>query len=200
MNKKTKPSFRAFQERFAQQIGLIYLNQLDRSDELFKRFLQKADPHSLEVFLHWIGRALKDWDDDTPPKMNIHKLLSYEKIQSDQNVGWLLLNNFIPKPDRINKLNSILDQTNGEISPIYFIVPELLEFVREFPLQTMECIEKMVKHLPINENILMIRKDLKNVFQEMATVDNEPANEKMRQIIDFLGSLGYRNDFTDYMN
>lgn len=199
MSKKTKPSFVALQERFAQQIGLIYLNQLDRSNELFEKFLQKADPHSLEVFLHWIGRVLKDWDDNAPPKMSVHKLLSYEKILSNQNAGWLLLNSFMPKSDRINKLSSVLDQTEGEISPVYFIVSELLGFVREFPLQTMECIEKIVKR-PINENILMIQKDLKNIFQEIATLDNEPVKEKMKQIIDFLGSLGHGNDFTDYIN
>lgn len=200
MSEKTKPLSVDLQERFAQQIGLIYLDQLDHCDELFERFLQKADPHSLEGFLRWIGTVLKDWDDDMPPKMNVNKLFSYKNILSNQNAGWLFLNNFIPKPDRINKLSSILDQTKGEVTPVYFVVPELLGFVKKFPLQTMECIEKMSKHFLINDNILMIKKDLKNIFQETATSDNEPAKEKMKQVINFLGSLGCGDDFTYYIN
>ncbi len=189
--KRADTSLNDSQQRFAQQIGLVYLHNLNRSDELFEYFLEKSDPQSLEDYLAWIGRALKDWKGETSPKMNISKLLSYSKIKSNPSAGWLFLNPLMSRSERIKLLNSILDKTKGKISPIYWVPEELETFAEEYPLQTIESVGKMIKHYQTEREMYTMLRHFENVFPLILETKHESAIEKMKEIINFLGSLGY---------
>ncbi|MCE9653277.1 MAG: hypothetical protein K8Q89_09555 [Nitrosarchaeum sp.] len=197
--KRTDTSLNDSQQRFAQQIGLVYLHSLKRSDELFEYFLEKSDPQSLEDCLEWIGRALKDWKEKTPPKMNVSKLISYSKIKSNPSAGWLFLNPLMPRLERIKLLNSILDETKGEISPIYWIPEELHIFAEEYPLETIECIGKMIKHYQTSGEMYTMLRHFENIFPLILKTKHTSAIQKMKESINFLGSLGYE-DFRKFLD
>lgn len=185
-------------ERFAHQIGLIYLNSLDRSDELFEIFLEKSDPKLLENFFEWIGSELRDWRENAPPKMDVFKLLSYTKVKSNPNAGWLFLNRLMPKSERIVILHSILDEIKEKISPTWEIVEELGTFAEEYPTETIECVNKIIRHTYAADEMYLIRKTLENIFQSILETGHESAIMKMRETVNFLGSLGY-DDFRRFL-
>ena len=196
--KKTDSSSNDVQKQLAQQIGLIYLHALRRSNELFETFLDKSDPRILEDCLNWIGRSLKDWKSATPPKMNVSKFVSYPKIRSHPSAGWLFLNPSMPKLERMRLLGSILDETEGEISPIHWIPEELEKFAEEYPLETIECADKIVKHYQTSWKMHSMCRHFGNIFPLIIKTEQAPAIAKMQETIHFLGSLGY-HDFKEFL-
>jgi len=197
--KRTESSLNDPQKRFAQQVGLVYLHSLDKSDELLEAFLEKADPQLLEDCIEWIGRTLKKWEDDKPPKMDVSKLISYSKIKSHPSAGWLFLNPLMANQERISLLNSILDETKGKISPIYWIPEELELFAKDYPLETIECVGKIINHYQTSGEMYHMLKHFENIFQSIFETKHELAIEKMNQIINFMGSLGY-DDFRRFLS
>lgn len=198
-SKTIDDSLNNLQTRVAQQIGFIYLHDLPKSGELFKSFLNKSDPQLLEDCLEWIGRALKEWQDTNPPKINISQLLSYFKIKPHPSTGWLFMNPWMPRSERIKLLNSILDKTQGEISPMYWIPEELETFAEEYPLETVNCIDKMIKYYQTNNEMYTMHKSFKNIFPLILEAQNKSAIEKLNKIINFLGTLGY-DEFRKFLN
>ena len=196
--KRTDLSLNHVQERLTHQIGLVYLHALRRSDELFETFLDKSDPRMLEECLNWIGRALKDWAGATPLKIDVSKLVSYPKIRSHPSAGWLFLNPSMPKSERIRLLESILDETEGKISPIHWIPEELEKFAEEYPLETIECVDKIVKYYQTSWEMHSMRHHFKNIFPLIIETRQVSAIAKMQETIHFLGSLGY-HDFREFL-
>ena len=196
--KRTDSSLNDVQKQLAQQIGLIYFDALHRSGELFEIFLDKSDPRMLEDCLDWIGRSLKDWKGVTPPKMDVFKFVSYPKIRSHPSAGWLFLNPSMPKSERIRLLGSILDETEGKISPIYWIPEELEKFAEEYPYETIECVNKIVKQYQTNWEMHSMGRYFGNIFPLIIKTGHASAIAKMRETIHFLGSLGY-HDFKEFL-
>ena len=196
---RTESSSHDVPKIFAQQIGLVYLNSFNRSEELFESFLKKSNSELLDECLKWIGRTLKKWDGVDPPKMNVSKLFSYQKIKSSPSAGWLFLNPLMPKLERIKLLNLILDETDGKISPIYQILEEMEKFVEEFPLEIITCIEKIIRHYQSISEMYTISRHLENIFSKIPTTNNQDAIGKMKDVINFLGSLGY-DEFRKFLN
>ena len=189
--KKTE-SYNDPQKRLAEQMGVVYLNGLDNSDKLLEIFLEKADSEALEDCMAWIGRTLKTWDDEKePPKIDISKFLSYSKIKSNPSAGWLFLNPLMKKQERISLLNSVLNETKGKISPIYWVPEELELFAKEYPFETIECIGKIINNYQNSGEMYSMLKHFENIFQSILDTKHESAIEKMNQIINFLGSSGY---------
>ena len=197
--KRTDSSLNDVQKQLAQQIGLIYLHAICRSDELFEIFLDKSDPRMLEDCLNWIGRSLKDWKNATQPKMDVSKLVSYPKIRSHPSAGWLFLNPSMSKSERIRLLGSILDETKGKISPMYWIPEELKKFAEEYPHETVECIDKIVKHYQTSWEMHSMCRHFGNIFPLIIKTGEASAIAKMQEIIHFLGSLGY-HDFKELLD
>ena len=196
--KRTDSSSNDVQKRLAHQIGSVYLHALRRSDELFETFLDKSDPRMLEDCLNWIGRSLRDWKRATPSKMDVSKFVSYPKVRSHPSAGWLFLNPSMPKSERIRLLGSILDKTEGKISPIHWIPEELEKFAEAYPLETIECVDKIVKYYQINWEMHSMRHHFRNIFSLVIKTRQVPAITKMQETIHFLGSLGY-HDFREFL-
>ena len=188
---KSESSIRDVRKRLSQQIGLAYFHSLERSEELFESFLEKSDPELIDECLEWIGRTLKKWEGEDPPKMNLSKFLSYKKIKSNTSAGWLFLNPFMPKSERIELLDSILDETQGKISPIYWVPEEMEKFVEEFPLEIVTCVEKMIRHYQTNDEMYTLLSHFENIFSKISITGNEYAINKMKDVVNSLGSLGY---------
>ena len=178
-------------KKLAEQIGLIYLYNLDRSEKLFESFLEKSNPEILDECITYIGRTLKKWKIKDSPEINISKLLSYKKIKSSASTGWLFLNPSMPKSERIELLNSTLDETHGKISPIHQIPEEMENFVEEFPFETITCVEKMIRGYQTNNEIYTMLPHFEKIFSKIRTANNENAINKMKDIVNFLGSLGH---------
>ena len=197
--KGTDSSLNNLQKRVTQHIGLVYLHSIGRSDDLFETFLKKSDPRLVADCLEWIGRTLKRWDGAAPPKMDVLKLVSYPQIKSNPSAGWLFLNPFMPRQERIKLLSSILDETEGEISPTYWVPEELEKFAEEYPLETVECVDKIVRHYQISGEMHVMLSHFGNAFQLIRKTKHEPAMKKMNDLIHFLGSLGY-DDFKEFLS
>ena len=185
--------FKESQKILAEHIGVAYLNNLDRSDKLLEAFLKKDVPSLLTDCITQIGRGLKDRDDKTKiPQIDISKLTSYPQIKSNPNSGWLFFNSLMDKQERIDLLNSILDETNGEIAPMYWIPEELELFAKDYPLETIKCIEKITHYyIPNNTNMYTMLDHFEKIFQLILETEHELAVEQMRQIVNLLGSLGF---------
>lgn len=134
---------------------------------------------------------MKKWEGGEPPTMDVSKFLSYPKIKSNPNTGWLFLNPLMDKQERISLLNSILDETKGKISPIYWIPEELELFAKDFPLETIECVGKIIDIYSSSGEMYHMLKHFEGIFESILETKHESALEKMNNIINFLGSLGY---------
>ena len=68
------------------------------------------------------------------------------------------------KSEKIKLLQSILEKTQGKIMPIYWVPEELKKYSKEFPLETMECVDKMIKHYQTDDQMYSILEYFKDIF------------------------------------
>ena len=174
-----------------QQIALICLNDLNRHKELFILFLTKSNPVLVKEYLEYVGHIIEVWDDTKPPKIDIFELLSHNEIKSNPNMGWLFLTSVVPNSEYLTLLKSVLIETKGEIYPLYRLVKKINSFVEYYPIEVLECIEKIIKYDQIHDMMFMILNDLDDMFSKITVRKNKQAIDKMNQIINILGSLGY---------
>ena len=182
-------------EKLSQYVALSYLNSLEQSDKLLETLLKKDHSQLLDECIAYIGRQLQSWKYEKSPKMDISKFLSYPEINSNSNTGWLFLNPLMDEQKRISLLESILDKTDGKISPPFQIAKELEIFVKKYPLETLECVEKMLKHDDAKSYLIH---HMDKILQSIEQKDDDSITEKMNQIVNFLGSLGY-DDFRKFL-
>ena len=186
------------QIRLAEHVGIIYLNDLDKNSKLLISSLNRNDSQLIDHILIWIGTALKKWNKLEVPKINISKLISYSKIQSNPNSGWLFLNPMMKKQERIKILRSILDETDGKITPIYWIPEELELFAKKYPLDTIYCIEKIIKYYGSqNTELYHMLSHLKKIFRSILESKHESAIKQMKRVANTLGTLGY-DEFSEF--
>ena len=175
-------------EKLSQYVALSYLHSLEQSDKLLETLLKKDCSQLLDECIAYIGRQLQSWKYEKSPKMDISKFLSYPEINSNSNTGWLFLNPLMDEQKRISLLESILDKTDGKISPLFQIAKELEIFAKKYPLETLECVEKMLKHDDAKSYLIH---HIDKILQSIEQKDDDSITEKMNQIVNFLGSLGY---------
>lgn len=178
------------QEQLAKHIGIFYLYSLEQSDKLLEILLKTQNQQLIDNCIIYIGRTLKKWDCKKNLKIDLVKFLSYSKINSNPNIGWLFLNPLMSRKKRIFLLKSTLDKTNGKISPLYLIPQELELFSKEYPLETLECVEKILQYYETTEIYSLLR-HIENIFQLIIDIKTDAVIEKINQIVNLLGTLEY---------
>jgi len=178
--------------RMAKHIGQCYLSNIKNADYLFELFLKNAPENLLKVCIEDIGRILEyHKKEQTQLPIDLKGLWSRPEIMSRPESGWFFVNSPLEKEWNIKKLSECLDATSGKISPIHQIPKELLEYSKEFPFETMVCVEKIVNANLKGWELYHMKDELKEILKNIKSSSNEEAIKKMNIVLDILGKSGF---------
>lgn len=179
-------------KRLAEHIGLTYLLKIKGSDELFELFLKKAPPNLIGYCLEFIGRRLEDYKKEGKlPEQDIKTLWGRKEIQKYPESCWFFVHSPFDKKFNLDMLANTLDETKGKFDPLYFVPEKLEVYANDFPLETLQILEKMLVAYQKSWEIHQIQDHARNIIQIVKKGNNQKAIEKANEIINFLGGLGY---------
>ncbi|MGB6785431.1 MAG: hypothetical protein WBE60_06090, partial [Nitrosotalea sp.] len=180
------------EKRLAEQIGLTYMLKIKESEPLFNLFMSKAPPRLMGYCIEFIGRQLEYYKKDgKTPEQDIKQLCNKKEIQKYPEAGWLFLNSVLDKNFNIHLLLETLNQTHGKIEPIYQIPKELVSYAKDFPIEVLQCMEKIIQAYQKTFEIPMMKDHLREIIKIVKDSSDSTGISKAAELVNFLGSLGY---------
>jgi len=189
----------------------LYLNgkeSLNGPDSLFAEFLKTAPPNIQGRIIGIVGRDLLKLKEK---KEFIERLkilwenrLSEAKYIADKSkivdelgsFGWWFYNTIWDMDWTYSIFKKTLILTNGEIEPVRDIIKKISKLVIDFPLESIECIELIVKAQVRRMGIFIWIDDCKVILQSVLKSKNDSAIKIAENLINYFGLRGI-HEFRD---
>ena len=181
-----------YQNRLAEHVGVAYLYGMRNSTKILKMLISCASTDVTGKCLETIGLTMLSPDTENEKKLDVRidNLLKYKKVLSNPSAGWLFVCGAADKDRNIRALNEILENTNGSISPIWRVAEELEMYASSHPLETIQCIKKIIHKYKNNGELLLVTRHLDTIFETVLATKDAQAISMMKTAVDSLGRIG----------
>ncbi|MBA7539906.1 hypothetical protein ES705_32195 [subsurface metagenome] len=193
-------------ERLANEIMRMYINGIEdlRSENsLVFKFFQKAPDDARKLGIAYIGQNLSNLKDMEDYDLVLKRLMELweERLLVIKNIGvdnyqrelafflFWFKNSIFDKKWTILKLEEILDLTGGSIDIFIDVLDTFLDYIDEFPLNVINCLEKIIKNQVGTVGYLLFEKKYEPLLAGLLHSENKEAKEKARDLINYLGSM-----------
>ncbi len=193
-------------ERLANEIMRMYINGIEdlRSENsLVFKFFQKAPDDVRKIAIAYIGQNLSNLKDMKDYDLVLKRLMELweERLIVIQNTSvdnyrrelafflFWFKNSIFDKKWTILKLEEIIDLTGGSIDVFSDVLNTFLDYIDEFPLNVINCLEKIIKNQVGTDGYLLFEKKYEPLLAGLLHSENKEAIEKARDLINYLGSM-----------
>ncbi len=178
-------------DRLAEHVGVAYLYNMRNSTKILEMLISCAPADVTGKCLEAIGRGILRRNVKSERLgVSINDLLKYKKIRSNPSAGWLFVCGMADRGSSIRALYRILEDTNGSISPIWRVMEELESYASSHPLETIQCVQKIVRKYQNSDYMLLAIRHLDTIFEMVRDTNVEPAVRMTKTVVDFLGRVG----------
>lgn len=189
--------------KLAEHLIMLYSwGQINSEDDLLREFWTNA-PDGLQAHaISYIGEALKNTDDSV--EAGIIKRLqtlwdtlftSWEKDIPNHKIGlssfgwWFVSGKFDSKWALVRLLKIL--QLGVKIEPNHLVIQKLAELSIEFPRETIQCLNAIVRH-DFEDVSWIIHGENKSIRQILEVcLQNSAARADAKKLINYLGSRGF---------
>lgn len=179
------------QKRLVEHVAVAYLHGMRISTKILEVLISHASADSVGKCLETMGQGiLSKTAEKERPDIKIYDLLKYKKVRSNPGAGWLFVCRMADKDDSIRALSEILENTNGAISPIWWVVEELKQYAGSHPSETILCIQRIIRKYKNSDDLLLIIQYLDEVLELVLATNNEQAVRVVKEVADLLGRIG----------
>ena len=203
-------------ERLADEIMRMYINgieDLKSENSLVLKFFQKAPDDVRKIGIAYIGQNLSNLKDMEDYDLVLKKLMELweERILVIKNSSvdnyrrelvfflFWFKNSIFDKKWTILKLEEILDLTGGSIDVFSDVLDTFLDYINEFPLNVINCLEKIIKNQVGTDGYLLFETKYEPLLAGLLRSEDQEAKDKARNLINFLGSRDLHY-FRDLLN
>ena len=181
-----------YQNRLAEHVGVAYLYGMRNSTKILEMLISCASTDVTGKCLETIGLTMLSPDTKNERKLDlrIDNLLKYKKILSNPSAGWLFVCGGADKDRSIRALNKILENTNGAIDPVWRVTEELESYASSHPLETIQCIKKIIHKYKNDSELLLVTRHLDTIFEAILATHDAQAISSMKTAVDSLGRIG----------
>jgi len=190
---------------------LVYgIEDISNEESLISKFFKNAPSEFRSIFIHHIGQHLQDFRSDNEFKDIITRLKQFwdYRITEAKNGGiqefqreltrfsiWLQ-NSIFEKEWILQQFEKTLGITQGSIDVFYDVIDFLLDYVEEYPVLVMKCIDQIIKHDIEVNNYLLYDEKYRRVIEKVFQSKNQESIGIARELINYLVSrdLDYFRD------
>ena len=192
-------------ERLANEVMRMYINgmeDLKSGNSLVNKFFQRAPDDVVKLAIAYVGQNLSNLNEIENFEEILKRLMELweERLSKIKNDGvnkhrreltfflFWFKNSIFEKKWTVLRLEEILDLTNGSIGAFNDILDTFLDYVRDFPLHIINCIEKIVKYEVVRSGYLIFQEKYKPILKILLESENQEARNKTKDLINYLGS------------
>ena len=192
-------------ERLANEIMRLYINgieDLKSENSLVFKFFQKTPDDVRKLGIAYIGQilsSLKDRDEFNlvlkrlmelwEERLRVIKNSNIENYKRELVFFFFWFNNSIfEKGWTINRLEEVLDLTNGSINMFSDVLDTFSDYVDEFPLNVIHCLEKIIKNQVRVDGYLLFEGKYDSLLAKLLISKNQEARDRTINLINYLGS------------
>ena len=203
-------------KRLANEIMRLYINgieDLKSENSLVFKFFQKNPDDVRKLGIAYIGQILSSLKDMKGYDLVLKRLMELweERLRVFKNSNiddykreivffFLWFNNSIfEKGWTIDRLDEVLDLTNGSINMFSDVLDTFLKYIDEFPLKVIHCLEKIIKNQVKTDGYLLFERKYDPILTRLLLSNEKDVREKTNSLINYLGSrdLHYFRDLLD---
>ena len=183
-------------ERTISHVTLAHIYDLDKTDEIFTRFIGKATDDSIKYCINYLEIIMTNYDGIAPINRDkIRAMLHNDKFLKNAQMHAFLINKIFEKKETINIFLNYLEKTDDyEMNFMYEKFKNLRPYVEDYPLDVAKCIKTMLEHETQNKNLDI--PDLKPILEPLHKNQNNDVVKIYLDIIEILTKLGY-NKYRD---
>lgn len=173
-------------------IVISYIFDVQGGDELFRQFKHKAQPLLLDEAISHIWRLLKD--DQSKKGMNMEKIKAIwtdAKFLARPQLTELFERSPLDQAFSISALLKNLKAVKEKVEHSHRVVEELVGYAKEFPSETLECLELIVAADAKTWEIHFMKDYIRMIVKDIRSLQNEQLSQRCDRLVNFLGSLGY---------
>ena len=207
-----KKGYRAadIDQRFPQHVAVIYANEPEHED-FVDYFFKTAPVKTRAEAINFIGRVILRQLEAFPNKEEVKKRLgnlwdkrislSEEQTETEElkEFGWWFKVSPFPKKETLERTIKTLKLIKGVINVPYEIAEELKIYAKELPVETITLLDLIVRAERENYEHLYKKEEYREVIKIVKATGNKTANKIVKDLINYLGSIGLIDDFRDLL-
>lgn len=173
-------------------ITISHVFDLKGGDELFREFKHKAPPSLLDEVINYLWRTLKD--DKIKTKISMDKIKAIwadAKFLARPQLTELFERSPLDRAFSISMLLKNLKTTKEKVEHSHRIVEEITGYAKEFPAETLECLELIVAADAKSWEIHFMKDYIRKIVRDIKSLKDEQLSQRCDRLVNFLGSLGY---------
>jgi hypothetical protein len=199
------------EERFPQQVMVIYANEFEH-DDFVDHFFSNAPVKSRAEAINFAGRVilreLNTFENKDEVKKRFADLwdkrisLPISQINPEelQEFGWWFKVSPFDKKETLDRTIKTLELTEGKIDVAYEIAEELKSFAVEFPVETIKLLDLLIRPKRETWDYLYKKDEYKEVIKLVKSTGNDEAKKNADVLINYLMSeAGLTDDFRDLL-
>ena len=197
------PGRRNPHETLAEHLMVLYWHDFEGCEPLVDRFFEIAPDELRQHAISFLGRSLKSTEDDIPAEIigRLKRLWQQrvEVAQRDQREHRLELAAFawwagVPQLEldwRLGQVSTVLKMT-GHLDPEFVVTEMLVEAVKSFPKQAVECLSGLVAPNADPWGAVAQSQEARTVVETALGCGNVEAATAARELISSLAARGHR--------
>ena len=191
-------------ESLSNEIMRMYINgveDLRSENSLVLKYFQKTPDDVRKIGIAFLGQSLsklkdmEDYDLVLKRLMDLweERLLIIKKMGVDNFERELVFflfwfkNSIFDKKWTILKFEEILDLTGGSISLFNDVLDILKDYIDDFPLNVLNCLEKIIKNQIRTDGYLLFQEKYKPLLGGLIHSESKEIQDKTRDLINFVG-------------
>lgn len=186
-------------QNLVDHIVISYIFDIPRGDDLFKEFKHKAPPLMLDQVVNYIWRIIGDVDKTKINMDKIRAIWTDSKFQARPALTDLFLRSPFDRAYSISALLNNLKAAKEKVDHSHRVVEELVGYVKEFPSETLECVELIVAADSKTWEIHFMKDYIRTILADIRSTKNTELIERNNKLINYLGTLGY-TEFRDLLS
>lgn len=206
--KKTKTYSIDIDERLAQHMAIAMVNYPQHQD-IVADFIKISPPKERGELVNFIGRRVlrDDFKNLKDPRWVKGKLIDFWKTrlkkgkivdkEEFKEFGWWFIYTRFGRKETIINLLKTLKITNGDIEMEHEVAKKIVDYAKDFPLEAITCLEYIAKAQKESYRISMEREIFREIIIIVKKSKNNKAIKKADQLLDYLGSIGFIEEFRD---
>lgn len=190
-----------FDKQVIQHATTAYLFKIKEAEPLFNALLNKSHEKVLAHCSWVIGRILKDLKEKPSPYFDLNamkKLWVDSKLTGNEETTWWFEESPFSRSETIKLLLKSLKKTKGKLKFPSLIVKKLDSYAKTHPVQTVECLDLIIRNNSQDSEAHLIRGELRKVLEVLMKSKNKNAITKTRRLIHYLGEINY-NEYKDLL-
>lgn len=178
-----------------EHVTLGYLYSVENYDAIFKKFLIKADSHSINHCGFFIMRVLLDNPDISKFKGKIINMWREQKFIDYADLNIWFRNSPFDKKETMELFLNYMQNYTKKFNSVRFPLEELNEYVKDFPQEVVQCIQIFLDKL---EDPYHLPTMLKSILEDLIAKNIDAVYARCKKIIEKLVEHGY-NDYNELL-